>query len=236
MSTHQRKAFTTTFQLETLDDRIAPATIGFAAAAHAAFVHHHVHHHALHARAAVHAHHHARPHLAHAISAHGMSVASARLGGQMMSVAQQSLAASPMGHVASPSLMSRIAVADPPIATPSPAPAPGNPTVTSLPPNVEGILNTLYQEYQSSGGSGTFTSTLSRVIRIEGSDVGIDVHGNGDDFSALVASLQSLGMQITASDAATQTVEGLLPISQLPAAATQPQTMSITAQYLPMTF
>jgi hypothetical protein len=102
---------------------------------------------------------------------------------------------------------------------------------------VDQNLNTIYQEYQrfvADGGTGTFTSSLSNLIRIQGTNVGVEVHGNGGDFNALVTSLQGLGMQITATDAVTQTVEGMLPISQLPAAAQEPQTLSVTPGYLPV--
>jgi hypothetical protein len=125
-----------------------------------------------------------------------------------------------------------------PVPAPAPAPAPtpsNNPTVTSLPPNVDSNLNKIYQEYESSGGSGDFTSPEARFIKIQGSNVGVDIHGNGStDFATLVAELQGLGMQISASDATTQTVEGMLPIAQLPSAATEAGTLSITPQYLPI--
>jgi len=70
------------------------------------------------------------------------------------------------------------------------------------------------------------------MIQIQGTSVGIQVHGNGTgDFNALVSSLESMGMQITATDAVTQTVAGMLPIADLPAAVQTPQTLSVTAQY-----
>jgi hypothetical protein len=245
MNTHRRKSVSTTFQLETLDNRIAPATFGFAAAAHAAVVHHHaVHHHALHPQVA--APHHARHHVAHLVSAQMTVAGSFHAAGGMMPAAHPRHIRSAAGSMMLAAQPSLISVGMRPFApvgltptlapTPSPAPAPAaGSTVTNLPPKVDSNLNTIYQEFESSGGSGNFTSPLASYIKIEGSNVGVDVHGNGSgDFATLVAELQGLGMQVTASDAMTQTVEGLLPIGQLPAAATEPGTLSISAQYLPL--
>jgi len=99
-------------------------------------------------------------------------------------------------------------------------------------------LNTIYQEYLQfvdSGGTGTFSSSLSNLIQIQGTNVGVEVHGKGD-FNALVSSLQSMGMQISATDPVTQTVVGMLPIADLPAAAQGLQILSMTPQYRPALF
>jgi hypothetical protein len=99
-------------------------------------------------------------------------------------------------------------------------------------------LNTIYQQYLqfvNSGGTGTFSSSLSNQIQIQGTNVGVEVHGKGD-FNALVSSLESMGMQISATDAVTQTVVGMLPIADLPAVAQGLQTRSVTPQYLPKLF
>jgi len=101
-------------------------------------------------------------------------------------------------------------------------------------------LNTIYQQYLqfvNSGGSGTFSSSLSNLIQIQGTSVGVKVHGTGTgDFNALVFSLKSMGMQISATDAVTQTVVGMMPITDLPAVAQGQQTLSVTPQYLPKLF
>jgi hypothetical protein len=103
---------------------------------------------------------------------------------------------------------------------------------------VDGSLNTIYQrylKYENDGGTGTFSSSLSGLIQIQGTNVGVQVHGNGSgDFSALVSSLESLGMQVSATDAVTQTVVGMLPISQLPVAAQGLQTLSVTPLFIPV--
>jgi hypothetical protein len=96
-------------------------------------------------------------------------------------------------------------------------------------------LNTIYQQYKSSGGTGDFSTPLASFIRVKGTDVGIEVHGNGTgNLSTLVASLESLGMQIQSTDATSETVIGMLPIAQLPAVATNSQTFGVTPEYVPM--
>ena len=138
-------------------------------------------------------------------------------------------------------------VADPPTPSPvpvqpvTPAPEPVGTTSNlpaSLPANAGNILNAIYQEYQKykqDGGTGTFTSSWSPFVVIQGSDVRVDVHGNGSgDFGSLVSTLQNLGMQVTATDSVTQTVEGMLPIDQLPTVAQEPQTLSVTPSFRPV--
>ena len=107
-----------------------------------------------------------------------------------------------------------------------------------MPANAGDILNTIYQDYQKykkDGGTGTFTSSSSPFVVIQVSDVRVDVHGNGSaDFGSLVSTLQSLGMQVTATDSVTQTVEGMLPIDQLPTVAQEPQSLSVTPSFRPV--
>jgi hypothetical protein len=99
-------------------------------------------------------------------------------------------------------------------------------------------LNTIFQQYEqfkSSGGTGDFSTPLASIIRVQGTDVGIEVHSNGTgDLGTLVATLESLGMQIQSTDATSETVIGMLPIAQLPAVATNPQTYGVTPEYVPM--
>jgi hypothetical protein len=94
-------------------------------------------------------------------------------------------------------------------------------------------LTTIYQEYLQFGGSGTFTSSLSGIIEISGTNVGVDVHSGGGDFGAFVSELTSLGMKVQVSSAQYATVEGLLPIGQLLTVANLPQTLSINPVYRP---
>jgi len=91
----------------------------------------------------------------------------------------------------------------------------------------------VYEESQAQGGSPTFTSSLKGLVDIEGTYVGIEAHSSGGDFNAFVSAMKSLGMQMRATDAGHGIAEGLLPISQLLAAAQQPQMLSITPIYLP---
>ncbi len=144
------------------------------------------------------------------------------------------------------SFMRAPAIATPPPPTPvTPMPTsntpPVNPTADadtppqSLPPNVSGPLNAIYQEYQRS--STVPVSDGPGAVVTDGSNVGVSVHGNGQgSFSDFVSTFQNLGMQISATSDVTWTIAGMLPIKELPAAAQTPQTRSITPMYRPVTF
>lgn len=146
-----------------------------------------------------------------------------------------------------PALAARLAMRTPPTvsATPTTPVTPvtppistnANPTAadaTPLPANVSGALNAIYQEYQKS--STVPVSDAPGAIVTDGSNVGVNVHGNGQgSFADFVGTLQNLGMQITASSDVYWTVSGMLPISQLPTTAQTPQTLSITPMYKPIT-
>lgn len=99
-------------------------------------------------------------------------------------------------------------------------------------------LITIYQEFvqfENNGGTGGFVSSKASFVVIKGTNVGVDVHWNGSgDFNAYVASLTNLGMQIQATDSTSGTVEGLLPIAQLPGVAGMSQTKSLSPIYIPM--
>ena len=45
--------------------------------------------------------------------------------------------------------------------------------------------------------------------------------------------MEKLGLQIDATDATTQTIDGLLPIDALPEAAQDPLTLSVTPSFRP---
>lgn len=105
-------------------------------------------------------------------------------------------------------------------------------TTQSLPPNVSGVLNDLYQSFLNNSALPSYSGPGS--LQIEGSNVGVYVHGNGQgDFSGFVGTLQNLGMQVTSTNAVTWTVSGMLPIDQLATAAQTPQTVSITPRTNP---
>jgi len=104
----------------------------------------------------------------------------------------------------------------------------------NLPANTDQTLNQIYQDFVNSGSSADFTTNESVLVYINGSNVGIVAHGDGsgslDDF---VSALTSLGMQVQTTDAKTETVTGMIPISKLPNAAQLSQTFSIGAMYKP---
>ena len=254
MNHPRRRSAKITFQFETLDERIAPANLGLGAL-HAEMAHHHAailsrlaghlhashlqHHHAQASMISGHAHKFNGPRFAYSATQHAAHNALRSALGSASPTAP--VPAVSMAAPATP------AVADPP--TPSPVPVhPVTPTSepvgttsdlpASLPANAGNILNAIYQEYQKykqAGGTGTFTSSWSPFVVIQGSDVRVDVHGNGSgDLGSLVSTLQSLGMQVTATDSVTQTVEGMLPIDQLPTVAQESQTMSVTPSFRPV--
>jgi hypothetical protein len=237
------------FQLESLDERIAPAHLGVGAL-HAEIA---LHRAALLARIEAHAHARAMhdhptaqlnrmaPAASTAAAASSTTgnahVASAAHGAPVLS--GMSIAIRGATLLTNPSNTTMIPVSTTsPTPTPSPTPSPGATQVaSSLPANAGNILNAIYQEYQDflKNPTGTFTSSFSSTVLIQGTNVGVDVHGNGSgDFNALVATLQGLGMQVTATDPVTQTVEGMVPIAQLPAVAQEAQTKSLSPIFVPV--
>jgi hypothetical protein len=74
-----------------------------------------------------------------------------------------------------------------------------------------------YQQYVEAGGNGPFASPLGASVLIDGTNVGVVIRG--DDWTTLQTTLAELGMQIRATDPNTKSVEGLLPITQLPTVA-----------------
>jgi len=87
-------------------------------------------------------------------------------------------------------------------------------------------LISLYLDSQKASG-GSFTSSQTALIDVVGNQVRIDVRGSGD-VSSLTSALTGAGMQVQSTDATTRTVEGLLPIAQLPTVAQLSQVSSIT--------
>jgi hypothetical protein len=99
-------------------------------------------------------------------------------------------------------------------------------------------LIAIYMQYanyvkEHAGSDAGFTSSFSTLVSIRGNRVGVDVRGFGN-FSTFVTSLSSAGMQITATDAATGTVDGFLPIANLLAVATMTQTVGLGPLYSPV--
>jgi hypothetical protein len=102
-----------------------------------------------------------------------------------------------------------------------------------LPANVSQQLQGIYQEFEAAGAQASFPSIYRGVVEIDGSSVGVMIHGNGGDFKTLVSDMEKLGLQVNAQDATTQTISGLLPIGALPQAAKDPLTLSVTPVFLP---
>jgi len=94
-------------------------------------------------------------------------------------------------------------------------------------------LATLYQDFTAQGGSASFTSSESALLEIQGTKVKIDAHAAGGDFNGYVSMLSSLGMQVESTDASSGTVEGFIPIAQLPSAAQNAQTLSLSPSFQP---
>lgn len=102
---------------------------------------------------------------------------------------------------------------------------------TPLPANVSQDLNTLYQA--SVGGASTQQLPVQfPLLQFQGSSVAVQISTQGD-FNSLVASLEEIGMSVTAQSAAYGIVYGYLPIAGLPAAAALPGAPSITASNRP---
>jgi len=86
-------------------------------------------------------------------------------------------------------------------------------------------LIALYQSFVNSGGQET--SARAGSIQVVGNQVRVDIRGT-TSVGALASTLSSMGMQVEHTDANTRTVEGLLPISQLPAVAQLSQVTTIS--------
>jgi hypothetical protein len=111
--------------------------------------------------------------------------------------------------------------------------SPTTPTSNPLPDNVSTILDTIYSEYENGNLS---TTTGPGQVEIQGSSVGVQMRtSNPADFAAMVSDVQSMGMQVTTSSAAYDTVIGFLPISELPAAAQLTGAPAITPLLYPGT-
>jgi len=93
-------------------------------------------------------------------------------------------------------------------------------------------LIALYQSFVNSGGQET--SARAGSIQVVGNQVRVDIRGT-TNVGALASTLSSMGMHVEHTDANTRTVEGLLPISQLPAVAQLSQVTTISPVSNPIT-
>jgi hypothetical protein len=106
---------------------------------------------------------------------------------------------------------------------------------STLPANVAAALQSLYQEYVNAGGGSSFTPSQpsDNLLEISGASVGVNLKmGSTGDFNTFHSQLQSDGMQVTSSSAAYGLVDGMLPISELPAIAQA--AASVTPMYRPV--
>ena len=95
-------------------------------------------------------------------------------------------------------------------------------------------LINVYQALQNNGGDASTLPGQFPLLMFQGDMVNVGVNGTGD-YSTFATSLRDLGMQISASDPTYMLAEGYLPISQLPAVAQAPQTLSLQPNDRPIT-
>jgi hypothetical protein len=260
MNTQRRASLKAKLRLETLEDRITPvaidpATAHVAALQGAILAHTNVvfekaageHHSLSSVKKTVEAHHHKMKTVTHALKIHhhknanpDVPVATSTVPVTTIPVSYQPTVVS-TSNPTSPSPSSgnsnsnsggTTASANPSGGFVSPSSA-SSPSVTSpLPANVAEPLQVIDQEFQASSGSSSFTSSYSGTIQIQGSSVGVEIHGNGGDFATLVSDMDKLGLTGSISDANTQTITGLIPIDNLAKAANDSLTLSITPEFL----
>jgi hypothetical protein len=204
-------------KLETLDQRVVPSTVGItppqaAVAAEHALVAHPVQAIRVHQAVEVHTHHHARvAHDAHAATDPATTTTTTTTTGGGTTTATP-----------------------PPVSTATTAPS--SPVITDPengPLAKAGVdLLELFLAYEAQGGGTTFTVNGTTDLKINGTTVAIDARMASGSFSQYVSELTALGMKVQAQSTTYGIVEGYLPIGQLPAAAQNPQTLSLSAVYV----
>jgi hypothetical protein len=103
--------------------------------------------------------------------------------------------------------------------------------------NAGQTLISIYAEFQDFiklQPDSRFVSSFSEIVEFRGNEVGIEVRGWGD-LGTFVSSLRNLGMEVTATDELTGTVDGFLPINSLLAAAQLEQTVGLSPIFVPKT-
>lgn len=105
----------------------------------------------------------------------------------------------------------------------TPTPTPSSTSTSSpgpLPANVAAPLQALYTEYVQAGTSFTPSQPSDKLLQISGDDVEVSLKiASSADFDTALSQLQSDGMQVNNSSASYLLIDGMLPISELPAAA-----------------
>jgi hypothetical protein len=198
------------FTLEALDNRLvlSAGAGAVAGAAHAAAVE------ARHAR--IEARHEARLAARAAMAAPAPVAVTAKVSTPVAAAAAStgSSAATPSAAVATP-----VKGSSGPIGTIPTLPTGGSSTLpVTLPSNVSAQLQMLYNAYESAGGGSTAPSEPG--LQISGSSVEVSIKVSpGTAFDTALADLQKDGMQVSSSSSTYNLIDGMLPISELPAAA-----------------
>jgi hypothetical protein len=212
LTTHRRDQRTrrqAPFTLESLDDRLVLSAAGAGVAAEAVAARHEAklervearHEAKLAARAA-----------AHSLSADPVAIPTKGSAKASAARSASSTASSPV--TAATPTPSATTTTSSPVTTTQSAPGP-------LSANVAAALQSLYTEY-GSAGSGSFkpSQPTDSLLQISGNNVEVSIKiGSDTAFSTALSQLQSDGMQVSSSSSTYGLVDGMLPISELPAAA-----------------
>jgi len=91
----------------------------------------------------------------------------------------------------------------------------------------------IYQSYIEGGDSASQLAAANPYIEFQNGMLGLQLKSLGGDFSQYTTQLTDLGVQITTSSAYYGLVESFVPINDLPAVATLPQTEAGQAIYYP---
>jgi len=89
-------------------------------------------------------------------------------------------------------------------------------------------LISVYDQFKS-GGVELAKSTVGELADIVGSSVRVSIQTTGANVNSVAAAMSNLGMKIDATDGNTATIEGLLPIDQLPTAAGNANVLAMNA-------
>jgi len=88
-------------------------------------------------------------------------------------------------------------------------------------------LIAIFDAFQKNGSVPASSNEAGQVL-VQGSNVGVTINSTGGDLNSLISSMQQLGLQVTAQDAAHGIVTGMLPIAQLVNAAQNTQVLAMS--------
>lgn len=93
-------------------------------------------------------------------------------------------------------------------------------TTSTLPDNVAAVLQAVYAEYESDTSSFKPSLPSDNLLVISGDNVEVSLKiGSSTNFAQALSQLKTDGMQVSSSSATYNLIVGMLPIAQLPAAA-----------------